>query len=59
AVADDGATNQGVSLNVNAQNGVLSNDTDPDGDTLHVSAVNGQRPTSALRSLAPTVAPSP
>ncbi|WP_291383976.1 putative Ig domain-containing protein, partial [Achromobacter sp. UBA5777] len=42
AVADEGATGQNVNLAVNAQNGVLSNDTDPDGDTLHVSAVNGQ-----------------
>ena len=42
AVADEGATGQNVNLTVNAQNGVLSNDTDPDGDTLHVSAVNGQ-----------------
>ncbi|WP_175121092.1 VCBS domain-containing protein, partial [Achromobacter spanius] len=42
AVDDDGSTNQGVGLNVNAQDGVLANDTDPDGDTLTVSAVNGQ-----------------
>ncbi len=42
AVNDSGSTDEDTSLNVNAQNGVLANDTDPDGDTLHVSAVNGQ-----------------
>ncbi|MEN5164578.1 retention module-containing protein [Achromobacter kerstersii] len=41
AVNDEGDTNQGASLNVDAANGVLTNDTDPDGDTLTVSQVNG------------------
>ncbi|WP_254594990.1 retention module-containing protein, partial [Achromobacter animicus] len=41
AVADSGTTDEDTSLTVNAQNGVLSNDTDPDGDTLTVSQVNG------------------
>ncbi|WP_156124234.1 retention module-containing protein, partial [Achromobacter sp. RTa] len=41
AVADNGATDEDTSLNVSAQNGVLANDTDPDGDTLSVSQVNG------------------
>ncbi|MDH0740006.1 retention module-containing protein, partial [Achromobacter spanius] len=42
ATDDNGATNQGVGLNVTAQDGLLSNDTDPDSDTLTVSQVNGQ-----------------
>ncbi|MGE8705237.1 MAG: Ig-like domain-containing protein, partial [Achromobacter sp.] len=42
AVNDSGSTKQGVGLSADAAHGVLSNDTDPDGDTLHVSAVNGQ-----------------
>ncbi|WP_438858754.1 retention module-containing protein, partial [Achromobacter spanius] len=42
AIDDDGSTNQGVGLNVTAQDGVLANDTDPDSDTLTVSQVNGQ-----------------
>src|SRR5690606_32722871 len=42
AVDDDGATKQGAGLSVNAEDGVLANDTDPDGDTLTVSQVNGQ-----------------
>ncbi|WP_313700339.1 retention module-containing protein, partial [Achromobacter sp.] len=41
ALADSGTTDEDTSLTVNAQNGVLSNDTDPDGDTLTVSQVNG------------------
>ncbi|WP_343737954.1 retention module-containing protein, partial [Achromobacter sp.] len=41
AVADSGTTDEDTSLTVNAQNGVLANDTDPDGDTLTVSQVNG------------------
>ncbi|MGO4400893.1 beta strand repeat-containing protein, partial [Achromobacter sp. PAB15] len=41
AVNDEGDTDQGASLNVDAANGVLTNDTDPDGDTLTVSQVNG------------------
>ncbi|MGO4399009.1 retention module-containing protein, partial [Achromobacter sp. PAB15] len=41
AVNDTGSTDEDVTLNVNAQNGVLANDTDPDGDTLTVSQVNG------------------
>ncbi|KRC70730.1 hypothetical protein ASE30_14315 [Achromobacter sp. Root83] len=42
AVADEGATDEDNALNVDAENGVLANDTDPDGDALHVSQVNGQ-----------------
>ncbi len=42
AVNDSGSTKQGVGLTADAAHGVLSNDTDPDGDALHVSAVNGQ-----------------
>ncbi|EHK64737.1 retention module-containing protein [Achromobacter arsenitoxydans] len=42
AVNDSGATDEDTGLNVDAQNGVLANDTDPDGDTLTVSEVNGQ-----------------
>ncbi|WP_235515218.1 putative Ig domain-containing protein, partial [Achromobacter sp. Root83] len=42
AVADNGATDEDNALNVDAENGVLANDTDPDGDALHVSQVNGQ-----------------
>ena len=34
AVADSYSTNENTALNVNAANGVLKNDTDPDGDTL-------------------------
>ncbi|WP_419342739.1 retention module-containing protein [Achromobacter sp. PD1] len=41
AADDNGTTNEDTTLNVNAQNGVLSNDIDPDGDTLTVSQVNG------------------
>ncbi|MBV7500352.1 retention module-containing protein, partial [Achromobacter sp. ACM05] len=41
AVADSGTTDEDTSLTVTAQNGVLANDTDPDGDTLTVSQVNG------------------
>ncbi|MDQ1763879.1 lysis protein [Achromobacter xylosoxidans] len=41
-VTDDrGATDEDAILNVNAQHGVLSNDSDLDGDTLAVSHVNG------------------
>ncbi|MNQ40907.1 RTX-I toxin determinant A from serotypes 1/9 [compost metagenome] len=42
AVADSGDTDQGTTLSVTAKDGVLANDTDPDGDALHVSLVNGQ-----------------
>ncbi|WP_235512368.1 Ig-like domain-containing protein, partial [Achromobacter sp. Root565] len=42
AVNDTDSTNQGVNLTADAAHGVLANDTDPDGDTLQVSAVNGQ-----------------
>jgi VCBS repeat-containing protein len=41
AVVDTGATDQDAILSVPAGTGVLSNDTDLDGDTLIVSAVNG------------------
>ncbi|WP_176090513.1 retention module-containing protein, partial [Achromobacter anxifer] len=41
AANDTGATDEKTSLNVSAQNGVLANDTDPDGDKLTVSQVNG------------------
>lgn len=41
-VADDtGTTDEDTTLNVNAQHGVLANDSDPDGDTLFVLRVNG------------------
>ncbi|MEN4919354.1 retention module-containing protein, partial [Achromobacter spanius] len=42
AVNDSGETDEDTSLNVDVQNGVLANDTDPDGDALQVSQVNGQ-----------------
>ena len=41
AVADTGSTDQGTTLSVNAASGVLTNDTDLDGDPLSVSEVNG------------------
>ncbi|WP_454694060.1 retention module-containing protein [Achromobacter aegrifaciens] len=41
ATNDTGTTDEDTTLNVNAQNGVLANDVDPDGDTLTVSEVNG------------------
>ena len=41
AVADIGSTDQGTTLSVNAASGVLTNDTDLDGDPLSVSEVNG------------------
>jgi VCBS repeat-containing protein len=41
AVDDAGATDEKTSLNVDARNGVLANDSDPDGDTLTVTQVNG------------------
>ncbi|MGS1006142.1 retention module-containing protein [Achromobacter anxifer] len=41
AANDNGATDEDTTLNVDAQNGVLANDVDPDGDTLTVSQVNG------------------
>ncbi|MFZ4525306.1 MAG: VCBS domain-containing protein [Chlorobium sp.] len=42
AVADTNATSENVMLTVNAANGLLANDTDPDTDATHaVSAVNG------------------
>ena len=37
AVADTGSTDQGTVLSVNAASGVLTNDTDLDGDPLSVS----------------------
>ncbi|WP_155496302.1 retention module-containing protein, partial [Comamonas testosteroni] len=41
AADDTGTTDEDTTLNVDAQNGVLANDVDPDGDTLTVSQVNG------------------
>src|SRR5690606_1879525 len=41
AVDDEGTTDEDTSLSVDADKGVLANDTDPDGDDLTVSAVNG------------------
>ncbi|HCW16802.1 MAG TPA: lysis protein, partial [Achromobacter sp.] len=38
---DAGTTGEDATLTVTAQNGVLANDKDPDGDTLTVSQVNG------------------
>jgi len=40
-VNDRGSTDENTKLTVIAANGVLKNDTDPDGDTLTVSAVTG------------------
>ncbi|MFJ0453242.1 type I secretion C-terminal target domain-containing protein, partial [Bordetella bronchiseptica] len=43
AVADTGTTDEDTTLTVtDPTQGVLKNDTDPDNDDLHVSAVNGQ-----------------
>ncbi|WP_298839427.1 Ig-like domain-containing protein [uncultured Salinicola sp.] len=41
AVADTGSTGENATLNVAASQGVLANDSDVDGGTLSVSAVNG------------------
>jgi T1SS-143 domain-containing protein len=41
AVDDANATDEATPLTVSAAAGVLGNDSDPDGDTLTVSAVNG------------------
>ncbi|MBM7060389.1 retention module-containing protein [Pseudomonas sp. UL073] len=41
ALADANAVNEGASVSRNAGNGVLANDSDVDGGTLSVSAVNG------------------
>ncbi|PSW03593.1 VCBS domain-containing protein, partial [Photobacterium lipolyticum] len=41
AQADSGATDQNTVLDVTASHGVLSNDTDLDGDSLIVSEING------------------
>ncbi|WP_175139659.1 VCBS domain-containing protein, partial [Achromobacter animicus] len=41
AADDAGKTDEDHALTVTAQDGVLSNDSDIDGDALHVSAVNG------------------
>ncbi|WP_146748003.1 retention module-containing protein, partial [Achromobacter sp. HZ01] len=41
ALDDAGQTDEDTTLSVDAANGVLSNDNDPDGDTLTVTAVNG------------------
>lgn len=41
AVDDSGATSEDSPLDVSAQNGVLANDRDFDGDELTVSQVNG------------------
>ncbi len=45
---DTGAVNEDASVSVTAGSGVLSNDTDPDGDTLSVSAISGGSIGSAL-----------
>ena len=41
AAGDSGAVSEDSTLDVGAQNGVLANDNDPDGDALVVSQVNG------------------
>ncbi|WP_454694059.1 retention module-containing protein [Achromobacter aegrifaciens] len=41
AASDAGATDEDTTLVVSARHGVLANDSDPDGDTLTVSQVNG------------------
>ncbi len=41
ALDDAGQTDEDTTLSVDAANGVLSNDNDPDGDTLTVTEVNG------------------
>lgn len=41
AVDDAGATSEDSTLQISAQNGVLANDRDPDGDGLTVTQVNG------------------
>ncbi len=41
ALNDDNTVSEGTDLTVNAANGVLSNDSDPDSDPLTVSAING------------------
>ncbi len=41
AVNDAGSATQDSGIEVSAANGVLRNDSDPDGDTLSVGAVNG------------------
>ncbi|AFZ51397.1 putative pre-peptidase [Dactylococcopsis salina PCC 8305] len=42
AVDDTGSTDEDSSFTVDAANGVLANDVDPDGDALTVRAVNGE-----------------
>ncbi|AFZ50893.1 VWA domain-containing protein [Dactylococcopsis salina] len=42
ATDDSNQTDEDTVLNVDAANGVLTNDSDPDGDNLTVSAVNGE-----------------
>jgi VCBS repeat-containing protein len=51
AVADSYTTNEGQTLNVGAGNGVLDNDTDPDGDRLTAFLVSG--PSSGTLTLQP------
>ncbi len=41
AAGDSGAASEDSILDIGAQNGVLANDSDPDGDALTVSHVNG------------------
>jgi len=41
AADDSGATSEDSTLHISAQNGVLANDKDPDGDRLTVTQVNG------------------
>ena len=45
---DTGAVNEDASVSVSAGSGVLSNDTDADGDSLNVSAISGGSLASAL-----------
>ncbi len=45
---DTGAVNEDASVSVSSGSGVLSNDTDPDGDSLTVSAISGGSLGSAL-----------
>ncbi len=51
ALNDDNTVSEGTDLTVNAANGVISNDSDPDSDPLTVSAINGN-PASVGASVA-------
>jgi VCBS repeat-containing protein len=54
AEADSYSTNEGETLNVGAANGVLANDTDPDGDALTAILVSGPPSASGTLSLQPS-----